>query len=611
MKVENGNALRGPLDFNVIRKILSCVTSVQIPACGINSIDTLKISDNAALVNDIRVLRLYLLNDYVQYVSQEWDTFLGYVESLLQRELKSAKSENVPKGSAESCKLDVIGTSLEKTTGHIGCIINVISRIRERMMDAATVNDPGCESYCPSIIVPGNNHVKICGHKNIFFSRSLAKPAVDRFYKATLDTDFHVTVQHLPCPETYAYPRNSITSSLSLNKIHKNAKVARNRRLNDSPASDYRGVVAAKGFIAGKIIFYEAPLIFSPSYGAHPSANQLCDGCGKRLCSESGGRDRMASSQKNVTKVQTEQTRNSSIFGDERNTISDLLNSSDDESFENELSESTSISKPHVCTKANTSGCMQKWCSENCRKTSCNLYHRSHCSAEYNLRYLFGPLGAYQVNAKSRDTIRILAPLLHRLYAQLQCGKCRKSFAGNLGQSARNRKTKSSLKSFYEKYMRSLASDYVLSSEEFPLSDLAYLYEIGLHYGFSAQHLDASILLQICRVLLTNFFQLGNGKGCGFFPRIASFINHNCNPNACYSWENLPQNPRIVKKGIQQMGSRVLCFRALRNIQAGEEVTISYLPMSIGNQERVPEGVLRRPFLERYNIVCNCGLCVV
>lgn len=74
--------------------------------------------------------------------------------------------------------------------------------------------------------------------------------------------------------------------------------------------------------------------------------------------------------------------------------------------------------------------------------------------------------------------------------------------------------------------------------------------------------------------------------GAAIFPHAARF-NHACNPNACFSW-----NAEIGKETIH----------AMRDIEEGEEITLSYCDMGHGKRLRAWE-------LKHYGFVCDCKAC--
>ena len=85
-------------------------------------------------------------------------------------------------------------------------------------------------------------------------------------------------------------------------------------------------------------------------------------------------------------------------------------------------------------------------------------------------------------------------------------------------------------------------------------------------------------------IFQTNCMEMG--AGAAVFPHAARF-NHSCNPNACFSW-----NSAIGKETIHSM----------RDIKAGEELTISYVDMEHDKRLRAWE-------LRHYGFVCGCPAC--
>lgn len=76
------------------------------------------------------------------------------------------------------------------------------------------------------------------------------------------------------------------------------------------------------------------------------------------------------------------------------------------------------------------------------------------------------------------------------------------------------------------------------------------------------------------------------GDSIGLFPRIAR-INHSCKPNAAYYW-NEKQRRRMVY--------------ATREIEAGEEIYVSFISLLLPREER-------RRKLARYGFTCVCDAC--
>jgi hypothetical protein len=88
---------------------------------------------------------------------------------------------------------------------------------------------------------------------------------------------------------------------------------------------------------------------------------------------------------------------------------------------------------------------------------------------------------------------------------------------------------------------------------------------------------------------LTSIFQtncMEMNKGAAVFPHAARF-NHDCNPNACFTW-----NAAIRKETMH----------AMADIPAGDEITISYCDM-------VHDKSMRAWELKHYGFVCGCRAC--
>jgi len=76
------------------------------------------------------------------------------------------------------------------------------------------------------------------------------------------------------------------------------------------------------------------------------------------------------------------------------------------------------------------------------------------------------------------------------------------------------------------------------------------------------------------------------GTGFGLFPKIAR-INHSCRPNAAYYWH-------------EALGKRIIY--ATHSIAEGEEITVSYIPLTLPQSERQNR-------LNRYGFKCTCPVC--
>lgn len=85
-------------------------------------------------------------------------------------------------------------------------------------------------------------------------------------------------------------------------------------------------------------------------------------------------------------------------------------------------------------------------------------------------------------------------------------------------------------------------------------------------------------------VFQTNCMEMGNGAAV--FARAAR-LNHSCVPNACFHW-----NAGIARETVH----------AMRDIEAGEEVLVSYVDVEHDKRLRAWE-------LRHYGFVCACVAC--
>ncbi|KAE9367180.1 SET domain-containing protein [Stipitochalara longipes BDJ] len=89
-------------------------------------------------------------------------------------------------------------------------------------------------------------------------------------------------------------------------------------------------------------------------------------------------------------------------------------------------------------------------------------------------------------------------------------------------------------------------------------------------------------------IVITNMLPLGESNGGGLFLK-ASRINHSCQPNAQHAWNDV-------------LGH--LTVHALRDIEADDEITISYISgVSPGYAER------QRHLMDAFSFSCACELC--
>ncbi|XXH02240.1 hypothetical protein Hte_008608 [Hypoxylon texense] len=90
-------------------------------------------------------------------------------------------------------------------------------------------------------------------------------------------------------------------------------------------------------------------------------------------------------------------------------------------------------------------------------------------------------------------------------------------------------------------------------------------------------------------ILKTNIFGVELGleiPHSGLFP-IGSRMNHNCNPNVFWRYS------------VRTLGVEVI---AMRDIEVGEEITQSYVPLGLSYKDR-------KQGLKNWNFTCTCSLC--
>ena len=97
---------------------------------------------------------------------------------------------------------------------------------------------------------------------------------------------------------------------------------------------------------------------------------------------------------------------------------------------------------------------------------------------------------------------------------------------------------------------------------------------------------SAQDILRVIGIVNTNGVSLGLVGGCGVYPTF-SFLSHSCTSNCRFQ--------------IHQ--DKTMVITALTDIQAGEELTIKYLPCTIGNTLR------RSKIAANWNFDCCCQRC--
>ncbi|KAF4631304.1 hypothetical protein G7Y89_g6836 [Cudoniella acicularis] len=105
---------------------------------------------------------------------------------------------------------------------------------------------------------------------------------------------------------------------------------------------------------------------------------------------------------------------------------------------------------------------------------------------------------------------------------------------------------------------------------------------LSLHeYRFPSEETQDKLLT----IFRSNAYNTGPNR-IGLFPECAR-INHDCTPNSGNYWS-------------QKQGKRIIF--ASRLIKAGEEITVSYIPL-------LKKTAIRRERLAQYGFVCSCEAC--
>ena len=97
---------------------------------------------------------------------------------------------------------------------------------------------------------------------------------------------------------------------------------------------------------------------------------------------------------------------------------------------------------------------------------------------------------------------------------------------------------------------------------------------------------------RLLRIMRSNAYNTQDGR-VGLYPNVA-LINHDCRPNVL----NTDLKGRVYEVG----GGLQRVIVATRDIQAGEEIVTTYVPL-------LADTAARRARLSQYGFVCNCASC--
>ncbi|KAM7118129.1 histone-lysine N-methyltransferase SMYD3 isoform 1-T1 [Ciconia maguari] len=207
----------------------------------------------------------------------------------------------------------------------------------------------------------------------------------------------------------------------------------------------------------------------------------------------------------------------------------------------------------HRCSQCKVA----KYCGKSCQKEAW-LDHKQECRCLKSIEPNFPP-----------DSVRLAGRIVFKLLRQSVCLSER-------------------LYSFSD-----LQSNIEQLSEEMKdgLRHLAQTLQLYLKTEIQdVSHLPPAIdFFQIFTKVTCNCFTISNGEmqdvGVGLYPSM-SLLNHSCDPNCV-----------IIFEGYQ------LLLRSVREIQIGEELTISYIESLMPTSER------QKQLMRQYCFECDCLLC--
>lgn len=145
-----------------------------------------------------------------------------------------------------------------------------------------------------------------------------------------------------------------------------------------------------------------------------------------------------------------------------------------------------------------------------------------------------------------------------------------------------------------------------MDNDEFRLESAKMMYDVILKCSESYSHLNGSYdeitLRTILQIIKQNAFRFG--CGLALLP-LCSLLNHSCAPNAVMTMEKFSiRSTDQLKSGIAPLAPYSATVRSLWDISAGEEVTISYRPLSL-----LPSPLRRELVLSSHGFTCRCWAC--
>lgn len=233
---------------------------------------------------------------------------------------------------------------------------------------------------------------------------------------------------------------------------------------------------------------------------------------------------------------------------------------------------------PDVVGQVSCSSCGERYCSRRCHDLSQAEYHQALCGDEWRdfIRYMdlanqpsaTGSLFCLAVKVTAMAHQQGVHPLHLPRFRNL----IRKSDNSEIISDGVDKQLCESLFGLYAK----------IFSERF-VSKCPSLVRKGIGH--------AGDVMEVADAIKMNVFGWAmNGIDCSALQHVGSLLNHHCNPTA--------QN----RFNIEEHGL-VSIIEAMRDIKAGEEVSISYVDTDLGYDARQEE------LINQFSFVCRCFRC--
>lgn len=212
-----------------------------------------------------------------------------------------------------------------------------------------------------------------------------------------------------------------------------------------------------------------------------------------------------------------------------------------------------------------------RFCDKNCQKRAWTRYHKFECP-------IYGKQQPRVLPAMVRAMIRLLKQREAGLIADEDWQALEKLDSHyDLMQEAGGER-------WQDAFLMSKATRSYSGLQAMPLEQILRLY----------------CTLTINSFTLTNLFF--EPVGIALHPLPAT-INHSCDPNTIIRFDVHDMSSSLASAQPNTILRTTLTVQSLRNIKAGEEITISYIDSTFPHDQRQQE------LKERYFFTCTCSLC--